>query len=239
MLNTIAVVCAVFLIIWLISLFFYVREKIRWYSLKMLWIKTIVSCMFLFMTIVAMLKWWLSLTFWCFVISWQILALMWDIWLDLKYLMKDQSDKCTFCWIATFLICQLLFTLWLILNFVETSNIWYLVWWLLVWAIWGAITIPFAKLTKLDYWKFKTSAILYSITLFCTVWVSGLLAIFNGFSNVWLDMMFLWSIFFAISDMILCWTYWWKGKETPINFILNYVFYYFAQFLISLSLLFF
>ena len=43
---------------------------------------------------------------------------------------------------------------------------------------------------------------------------------------------------FAISDLVLSGTYFGKGKERPIDLLLNYLFYYGAQFVIAWSLLF-
>ena len=51
-------------------------------------------------------------------------------------------------------------------------------------------------------------------------------------------MMFIGGILFAISDLVLSGTYFGEGKERPIDFILNYITYYGAQFTIAFSIMF-
>ena len=46
------------------------------------------------------------------------------------------------------------------------------------------------------------------------------------------------AVLFAISDLVLSGTFFGKGKERPIDFILNYLTYYGAQFTIAMVLLF-
>jgi hypothetical protein len=46
------------------------------------------------------------------------------------------------------------------------------------------------------------------------------------------------GVLFAVSDLVLSGTYFGKGHERPIDFILNYLTYYGAQFVIAFSLMF-
>ena len=235
--NINVILACLFIISGVVSLVFYLCEKIKWYSVKMLFIKSFISCMFLFATIVALYKWGTSLLFWWFILAWQICSLVWDIWLDLKYLFHgEDSDISTYVWIVSFFVWQLLFSLGLLFTFwISFTNILIWIW---VWAIGMVTCLIFEKIFNMNYWRFKLSAVIYSFILFCTIWISGALVFQNDFSNLCLNTMFVGSILFALSDMVLCWTYFAKWKETPLNFILNYAFYYSAQFLISLSVLF-
>ena len=61
----------------------------------------------------------------------------------------------------------------------------------------------------------------------------------KGFQNTTLLMLFIGGISFALSDLVLSGTYFGKGKDRPIDLILNYIFYYGAQFTIAFSLFFF
>ena len=47
------------------------------------------------------------------------------------------------------------------------------------------------------------------------------------------------GVFFLISDLILSPMYFGEGKNTPVNFVLNHVTYYLAQYLIALSVYYF
>ena len=51
-------------------------------------------------------------------------------------------------------------------------------------------------------------------------------------------MLFVGGTLFAISDLILCGTYFGVGKERPVDLISNAVTYYAAQFIIAFSLFF-
>ena len=59
----------------------------------------------------------------------------------------------------------------------------------------------------------------------------------HGWHVTTLNLIFIGSILFALSDLVLSGTYF-GGKERPVDIILNYLTYYPAQFLIALSLLF-
>ena len=67
--------------------------------------------------------------------------------------------------------------------------------------------------------------------------ISGSLALYHGWQVTTLNIIFIGSILFALSDLVLSGTYF-GGKERPVDIILNYLTYYPAQFLIAFSLLF-
>ena len=64
------------------------------------------------------------------------------------------------------------------------------------------------------------------------------MSLLNGFKNACCVMMFVASIFFAVSDFILSGTYFGEGKSRPVDIITNHATYYIAQYLIALSLCF-
>jgi hypothetical protein len=49
-------------------------------------------------------------------------------------------------------------------------------------------------------------------------------------------MIFIGSILFAVSDLVLSGTYFGKGKDRPVDIIFNYLTYYPGQFLIAYAL---
>jgi hypothetical protein len=73
--------------------------------------------------------------------------------------------------------------------------------------------------------------------LFATVPVSGVLALLHAWRATTLDLFFGGAVLFAVSDLILSGTYFGRGKERPVDLLLNYLTYYPAQFLIAWSLL--
>ena len=94
------------------------------------------------------------------------------------------------------------------------------------------------KPLKLKYGKFKLISFCYALCLFGTCSFSLFLAIQNGFQIQTLNMIFIGAILFAVSDLVLSGTYFGENKDRPIDFILNYITYYGAQFTIAFSLLF-
>ncbi|MBE7007859.1 MAG: hypothetical protein E7422_01715, partial [Ruminococcaceae bacterium] len=66
---------------------------------------------------------------------------------------------------------------------------------------------------------------------------SGGLALLHGWHERAINAIFLGSLLFAASDLILSGTYFGKGKDRPVDIITNYLTYYPAQYLIALSLL--
>lgn len=101
----------------------------------------------------------------------------------------------------------------------------------------SVLTILMEKPLKLEYGKFKIISFCYALCLFGSCSFGLFLAIENGFSIVPLNLFLIGAILFAISDLVLSGTYFGKGKERPIDFILNYTTYYAAQFIIALMLL--
>ncbi len=101
----------------------------------------------------------------------------------------------------------------------------------------GLGTAALEKPMKLRYGKFKPVVAVYGVLLFSTLLLSGSLALLHGWRENTLNLFFSGAVLFAISDLILSGTYFGKGKERPVDLLLNYLSYYPAQFRIAFSLL--
>ena len=126
----------------------------------------------------------------------------------------------------------------IISSFYKEGGVLYIVLAIVLDIILSFATILMEKPLKLEYGKLKKIAFCYALCLFGTCSFSLFLAILNGFSILSLNMFLIGAILFAISDLVLSGTYFGKGKERPIDFILNYSTYYSAQYLIAFLLLF-
>lgn len=227
------------LVIGAIALLLYIREKIRAYTLKAVFLKTFVSVCFI---AVAVCGWYASsasyglLSFGIFIVLGLLFGLLGDIWLDLKYVYPAQDDPFTYAGFASFAIGHVLFISGMLLRY-HPTNVLYVILPFVLATLVSAGNILLEKTMKLNFGKMRLIVFGYGAVLFSTVALSGSLAMCFGWRDTTLNLIFAGGILFAISDLVLSGTYF-GGKERPIDLILNYLTYYPAQFLIALSLAF-
>lgn len=228
-----------------LSLVWYICEKIKKYSLKAVFIKSIVSALFI---AVAACGYYCSLrngsasTLGIFVITGLLFGLLGDIWLDLKYVFPEKDGAFTYAGFAVFAVGHLLYIAGIIINyFVPDASgkaLYIIVPALLALAV-STGNILLEKPMKLRFGKMKPTVFAYGAILFCTLLISGSLAYMNGWQDRTLDLICIGAALFAVSDLVLSGTYFGvEKKERPIDFILNYLTYYGGQFIIAYSLLF-
>ena len=230
-------ICIVFIALGVISLVFYLLEKCKNYSLKSVLIKTIVSLFFIATALAAAYQNGHHVLN-VFVISGLIMGLLGDIWLDLKYVYPKEDKVFTLAGFIVFAIGHILFITGMIMEFIGNNNPLFL-----LIPLGGAIVFAIANLLlskpmKLDFKDLKWVVTGYAFLLALNPLTALILNILAGWSSSALIMLFAGGISFAISDLVLSNTYFGEGHEKPIDFILNYITYYGAQFLIALSIFF-
>ena len=227
--------CYVILALGAIALILYIREKLRAYSLKAVFWKSVVSMLFL---VLAVDGWYGSGSqniFGGFIVLGLICGLLGDVWLDLKYVYPQHDDPYTYAGFASFAVGHILFITGMLVCYYPSGKPLYAILPFALAIMVSGGNILMEKAMKLHFGKMKLIVFGYGAILFSTVLVSGSLAMVHGWQITTLNLIFIGSILFALSDLVLSGTYF-GGKERPVDIILNYLTYYPAQFLIALSL---
>ena len=224
-----------------IALVWYIREKVRAYTLKAVFLKTLVSVLFVAVGVYGAWR--------CtgqgkeallcpFVLMGLLFGLLGDIWLDLKYVFPEKDEPFTYAGFCAFGVGHLFYIAGMLLAYFPAGKPAYLLVPLLLAAVMSAGNAILEKPMGLCFGKLKPTVIAYGVLLFATVTISGSLALFYGWQEKTPVLLFAGGVLFALSDLVLSGTYFGTGKDRPIDLILNYSSYYPAQFLIAASLLF-
>lgn len=231
----------ILLLLGLVSLVLYIREKIRSYSIKALLLKSLVSTLFV---AVGVYGFWLAaargaVSLLCpFVVMGLVFGLMGDVWLDLKYVFPAEAESFTYAGFTVFGIGHVAYLLGMILAFAPKEQPMVVVLPLLLGLVFSFCNLKLEKKMKLNYGKLRPVVFLYGVLLFSTVLLAGSVALANSWQVTALNVFFVGSVLFALSDLILSGTYFGEGKGRPIDLALNYITYYGGQFLIASSLVF-
>lgn len=230
-------ICIAFLALGAVALTFYLLEKCRRYSLRGVIIKGVVSL--LFVSVAAVCAYFRPGHILVpMVIVGLSLGLSGDLWLDLKYVYPKFGSIYTYAGFAVFGFGHIYYVLGMFFEYGRGIHPLYIIIPLLLASLISVGNLFLAKPMKLDYGKMKWVVAAYGFALFCLPLSSLSLCIYTSFQVPTLIMLFIGGILFAVSDLVLSGTYFGKGHEKPIDFILNYLTYYPAQFLIAFSLFF-
>ena len=228
-------ICSLLTIVGLVFLLMYLPEKIRGASVRGLMLKSAVSCMFIFVGIAATAC--SGAEFGYFVIGGLVCGLLGDLWLDLKFIYPASDEEYTRPGFLAFAAGHLFYIIGMLRCFKGLPPVWFISAVIAAFLI-GFAAVFMAPLLEQDYGKYKGISLFYAPFLFGTTTISAALSIRTGFSHISLTLMLIGGVLFALSDLVLGGTYFGKGHDRPIDYILNYAFYYGAQFLIAWSVLF-
>ena len=221
----------------MLALTFFLIEKVRKYSVKATIIKAVTSLLFVSLGVVSWYGGGQSI-FGLFVIIALVMGLMGDIWLDLKYVFREHDEIFTYAGFISFALGHVMYITGMFLQYYVPGNVLYIIIPLICGILAGALTVVLEKPLKLQYGNKKLICFIYGSLLFSMVACALSLTILHKFNSVTLIMMFGGGLLFAISDLILCMTYFGDGHERPIDIITNGVTYYLAQYAIAYSLMF-
>ena len=222
-------------VLFIVFLYFRVKEE----RIKAVYIKGLVSLMFIATALVA----WLTgsgshNTFGVFVLIGLLFGLVGDVLLDLKYIVsKEKEMTYTVLGFFAFFFGHVFYSLGLFLKFYSfESNIMYLIVPLIVTAILTAITLLMEKFSEIRYQRMKPYVLVYGLALFFTTSIYMSVAIQTRFSFAPIAIMAISLLLFMLSDLILNNTYFAPGFSKPVFIITNHALYYIAQFAIAVSL---
>lgn len=220
-----------------LTVFWFLFEKIKAYSLKAAFIKAVASLLFISLAAYNFYKSDLHI-FPMFAVIALSLGMLGDIALDLKYVFREKDYEFTVAGFVVFGLGHILYMTGMFLEFYHDQNALYIIIPLILAVIMGPVTLFIGRLSKVRYGRFKWIALIYAMTLFGTTFSAFSLWVMTNFANTGLLMLFIGGVLFAVSDLILNLTYFGVGHEKPFDIISNTVTYYAAQFIIALSILF-
>jgi len=164
----------------------------------------------------------------------QVCGLLGDYWLDMKDMHTKHHDTYVFAGFTSFLIGHLFFVAGLLVTYGFGTQT------LLFIAGAGLLlcagVLATEKPMKLKYGKFKGISAGYSFVFGVSI-AAALFSWLYGGKNPQALVMAVGLVVFLLSDLVLSGTYFGEGKDKPIDYTLNYIFYYGGQFTIALSLL--
>lgn len=220
-----------------LSLTWFLFEKVKAYSIKAVCIKAVTSLLFIAL---GFYGFYLSkLNYLPFFICFGLICgLAGDIFLDLKYVFKENDFGYTLAGFIAFGVGHICYITGMFLEFYRNQSALYIIVPLCVGLLIGICTILTEKILKTNYGKLKWPALGYAILLFSMVATAFSVWMMTGFNNKGLMLIFIGGVLFAVSDLILNMTYFAEGHEKPFDIISNSIAYYVAQFLIALAILF-
>lgn len=243
-LNYLYYVLIVAFIVSVIS-FLVVRVKIG--GIKALFLKTTASVLFVLSSFVALSIRPENYYYGVFIVIGLVFGMLGDIWLDLKYVHKEFDEPYTYAGMISFLVGHIFCVVGILAAYKEFVP------WQIAFAVFNAVLVTvisrvLSKKTGINYGKFSLIIFVYSTVTLLTVTFSlnalncfGILPMLNGEDT--LDVlpryatMFLGTIMFALSDLVLSFIFFKKGGNTSRNVILNHSVYFTSQFILALSIL--
>jgi len=231
------VVCIVLLALGAICLTLFILEKIKKYSVRATIIKSVTSLLFISLAAYSFYKNG-GHPFGAFAIPALALGLMGDIWLDFKYVYPNDTRIFTFAGFICFAIGHILYITGIMVTLGYPQEWFSYLIPLALGLLSGVLILVLEKPLKYKYGEYKLICFLYGTLLFTTMFTTLYFAIRSGFQLVPINMLFAGALLFAVSDLILCGTYFGEGHEEPFDIASNAITYYAAQFLIAFSLFF-
>lgn len=211
-------------------------EKVKAYSLKAVLIKSCCSMLFIGLAAYGVYKSGYH-HFTPFAIVALALGMLGDIFLEMKYVFKDNNKEFTYAGFVAFALGHVFYITGLFFEFYHIEGIMYAVAPFIFGVFMAFMCMVIEKPFKLKYGAFRFICFLYAITLFSDLGLAFSLTLMTGFQNTSLILIFVGMVLFAASDLILNNTYFGEGHEKPFDLISNTVLYYVAQNLIAFSIL--
>ena len=223
----------------LVFLTLFLIEKTRKYSVKATLLKATTSILFIALAVVSFYLKPEGGLFSALAILGLAFGMLGDVWLDFKYVFKNEDRIFTYAGFVSFAIGHIFYITGMFLRFWQDgASVLYIILPFVAGALIALVTVLLEKPLKLKFGSYKPIVFIYSFFLFSMVSCAVSLSILHEFRALTLIMMVAGGVLFAISDLILSGTYFGEGKERPVDIVTNGVTYYLAQYVIAFSLFF-
>ena len=230
------VVSLVLIAVGLMLMSFFIYGKITHYSTVTTIIKTLTSL--IFVAVVAYLFAYTSYqNIGVFMLVTLSLDVIGDVVLGVKRIFPKYNKLLTLFGLLFFGFGHLVFVIGLYINFYVPGNVIAIILPIVISLLCGASILVIEKVLKVSFKKLRLFVIFYFFFLSTLPTSSFALLAINGFNSSYLVSVFVGSVLFELSDIILCRTYF-GSNPTKISLISCSIAYYFAQFLIAFSLFF-
>ncbi len=164
-----------------------------------------------------------------------VFSMLGDIWLDLKYVYDKERDIFSFAGFGSFMVAHSLFIPAILMGY-ESFTWWHFIVDAVLCGVLVVNTIVMEKSGKVNYGKFRSITIVYTVFVMSTALLSVNGFVVSGFKSVKYLVLSIASILFALSDLVLCYIYF--GNKNNSKYVLaNHVLYYSAQFLFASSIM--
>lgn len=221
--------------------------RVRQGGVKALVLKTLSSITFIILGIIALSMSFENFSYGIFIVIGLFFGMLGDIFLDLKYVHKKYDEKYTFAGMISFLIGHLFYIVGILATYIEYV-LWQIAFAILCATIISAISHFSSKKAGMNYGKFEILAFIYGTVTMITVTLSlnamnmfGWLPVINGEPTPEnlprYIVMFVGTLLFALSDLVLSFVFFKEGENKSRNVILNHTLYYTSQFVLVLSIL--
>lgn len=231
------VISIILIVFGALCLTLFLLEKIRGYTVKEALIKSVTSFFFIALAAYSHYKNG-GQPFGVYVIAALALGMLGDIWLEFKYVFKEQTRIFTYAGFISFALGHILYITGMIVCLYDKYPWYGFVAPIAFGLLCGGLILVMEKPLKMVYGEYKLICFIYGSLLFTTLGTSFYLTVSNGFAVPSFTMLFIGAVLFAVSDLILSGTYFGEGKERPFDIISNSVTYYAAQYIIAFSLFF-
>ena len=146
-----------------------------------------------------------------------VFGLLGDIFLDFKYVFKDQDKIFTYAGFCVFAIGHVFYLLGMYMTYYVSGHPINIIIPLVLGPLVGLGILLLEKPMKMNYGNMKPIVFIYASLLFMMAASAISLTILHGFQNVTLILLMSGGILFAISDLILSGTYFGEGKERALR----------------------
>ena len=226
--------CLIFVLIGIALVVFYIRERLKGPGSRVVIMKSMASMCFVMTAITGILVNPSAFLYGGVLVLGLVWGLLGDIWLDFKYICPDESRRYTHTGFLVFAAGHFFFMMAMVRSFRPGAIL------ILVAALLSAAAGAVMGTVGQDYVKIKLGeyqpvTIVYGAFASGTFFIALACIVSGGYKYAGLWLVLIGSLFFILSDVILSRTYFGKRHDKPIDIIMNYAFYYAAQFLIALS----